>query len=382
MNALSTPTLSPTAQLALDTIHQRSVSGIPAWLINPMEHSIIDCLAGEPASTYRSAPEPTYLKMLRNAGCCLMDQYIPDNPLTMGSDGYEAGTLRSATTGVDAILVDGLLIDSPEAVVAHLEQQAFPSLQNAVASFDEDARVREIIEGERTIQSRIGPTMLKTGYDFLLFPKMKYGTYGYENYFMAFALYPEVIERDFSLQADLAVLNSRAALRAYSEGYLPPLYRLDHDMADSRGTLVDVRWLDRLWFPHFARALAPLLNSEVKLIWHCDGNLSQMVPRLLEVGIKGFQGFQYEDGMDYEKICALKTRDGEPLFIIAGVSVTRTLPNGNPADVKREMAWLVENGPKVGLVLGCSSSIAPGVPLENILTLVDGFSHYRQHGRR
>lgn len=27
----------------------------------------------------------------------------------------------------------------------------------------------------------------------------------------------------------------------------------------------------------------------------------QMVPRLLEVGIKGFQGFQYEDGWSVKK---------------------------------------------------------------------------------
>jgi uroporphyrinogen decarboxylase len=152
-------------------------------------------------------------------------------------------------------------------------------------------------------------------------------------------------------------------------------------MADSRGTLVDVRSLDRIWFPHFARCLEPLLKSEVKLIWHCDGNLSEMVPRLLEVGLSGFQGFQYEDGMDYEAICKLKTRAGESLFIQAGVSVTRTLPQGNPDDVRREMKWLVEQGPRIGLVLGVSSSIAPGVPWENLQALIEGFHYYRDHGR-
>ena len=132
---------------------------------------------------------------------------------------------------------------------------------------------------------------------------------------------------------------------------------------------------------HFARCLAPVLRTGVKLIWHCDGDLSLMVPRLLDVGLKGFQGFQYEDGMDYERICRMKTRDGEELFIIAGVSVTRTLPMGSPADVRREMRWLVERGPKAGLVLGCSSSITPGVPWENLRVLLEGFAFYRAHGR-
>jgi uroporphyrinogen decarboxylase len=152
-------------------------------------------------------------------------------------------------------------------------------------------------------------------------------------------------------------------------------------MADSRGTLVDIATLDRIWFPHFARCIQPFLDAGVTLIWHCDGNLSRMVPRLLDCGLKGFQGFQYEDGMDYRKICALKDRDGNDLLIIAGVSVTRTLPHGTPDDVRKEMKFLVENGPRTGLFPGASSSIAPGVPWENLKTLQEGFAQYRKHGR-
>lgn len=73
---------------------------------------------------------------------------------------------------------------------------------------------------------------------------------------------------------------------------------------------------------------------------------------------------------------------GEPLVIIAGVSVTRTLPYGSPDDVRREMKWLVEKGPRAGLFLGASSSIAPGVPWANVQALVEGFHHYRINGRQ
>jgi len=379
---MQTPTsLSPTAQLALDAIFRRPARGIPIWLINPMEHRMIDRLAGVPEGTYRQEPEPTYLRMLVRSGCCFVDQFIPRNPLSMGSGGYETATPHTATTGAARIEVDGMVIDSPEAVVAHFERFEFPRLQAAVADFDESECARAILQEERRVQAALGPSLLKTGYRFVTFPMLAYYTYGYENYFMAFALYPEVLERHFALQADLALLINRAALRAIREGDLPPLFRLDHDMADSRGTLVDIRSLDRLWFPHFARCLAPLVAGGVRLIWHCDGNLSQMVPRLLEIGIQGFQGFQYEDGMDYEKICALRTRDGEPLLIVAGVSVTRTLPHGTPDDVRRELRWLVEHGPRTGLFLGASSSIAPGVPWENLRALVDGFLYYQEHGR-
>jgi uroporphyrinogen decarboxylase len=145
--------------------------------------------------------------------------------------------------------------------------------------------------------------------------------------------------------------------------------------------LVNVKTLDKIWLPHFTRAIRPLIDGGIRAIWHCDGNLMDLVPRLLEAGIAGFQGFQYEDGMDYKKICRMKDRNGNPLLIIAGVSVTRTLPHGTPEDVAKEMKWLVENGPKVGLFLGGSSSIAPGVKIENLKALVEGFRYYREHGR-
>ena len=68
-------------------------------------------------------------------------------------------------------------------------------------------------------------------------------------------------------------------------------------------------------------------------------------------------------------------------MIWAGVSVTRTLPFGTRDDVVRELDWLVEHGPRVGLVLGASSSITPATNRDNVRTLVEGLEYYREHGR-
>ena len=371
---------SENAQLAMDTILQQPRTGIPSWLIHIMEHEIIDHFAGVPAGTYVREPHATYLAMQRAIGTCLLDQYLAENPLTLGSHGYE-GAEKGATTGADTVVVDGTEISSPEDVVDHLEAVEFPRIRARLKDFDADARYREVVEREQELQQKIGPTMLKTGHGFVSFPGFAYGTYGYVHYFTAYALYPEVIERHFSLQADLALLSNRAIARGYTEGELPPLYRLDHDMADSSGTLASMQSIERLWLPHFTRSIRPLVDAGVRLLWHCDGNLMAMVPRLLEAGISGFQGFQYEDGMDYEGICRMKARDGRDLIIIAGVSVTRSLPLGTPRDVSREVKWLVENGPPTGLFLGGSSSVAPGVPLANLEAMVEGIQHYRKRGR-
>ena len=372
------------AQLALDTIAMRPTRGlaIGGFGINDMQWSHLETLSGNPPGSYPREPVRVYREFQLAAGVCFIDQWIPENPLSMKDQGYGEDTARGATTGGGEIVRDGMVIDSPEAAVAHMEQVLFPQWEQWRRDLEANAedRVRKLIAGEVEVQQLLGMNILKGPYGgFFSFPGFLYGHYGYANYFMAYALYPEVIERGFKIHADASVLHNRIAARAILEGGLPRLLRLDHDMADSRGTLVDVKTLDKLWFPHFARSIQPLLDAGIRLIWHCDGNLMQMVPRLLEVGLGGFQGFQYEDGMDYEKICRMTDRNGQPLFIIGGVSVTRTLPHGTPADVKREIDWLVAKGPKLGLILGCSSSIAPGVPLENIKTLIAGFRHYREH---
>ncbi|MCC6444717.1 MAG: hypothetical protein IT210_14820 [Armatimonadetes bacterium] len=371
---------SERAQLALDTILMKPVKGIPSWLLNPMEHDHIERIAGASPGDYMKSPVKVYNDFQRAAGTCMLDQYIPENPLSMGSKGYE-GAERGATTGAEKIVLNDMEIHSPEAVVEHMEKFVFPALRQAALDFDEESYARSIAKSEAEIQESLGPDILKTPYGYISFPGFAYGSYGYANYFMAYVLYPEVMEKHFSLQADYARRINRAVARAFEENDLPPLHRIDHDMADSRGTLVHVKTLDKLWFPHFARSLEPMLKTGVRMIWHCDGNLMEMVPRLLECGLHGFQGFQYEDGMDYEKICRMKTRDGESLLIVAGVSVTRTLPMGTPGDVKREMEWLVANGPKTGLFLGASSSICPGIPWENMKTFVEGLKYYQRQDR-
>jgi len=374
------------ARLVWDTLAMKPTRGIPAWIVHVMDIPFMEKSTGHKSGAFAQDPEKVYLDFQRHAGGCYIDQYIPDNPLIMGSAGYEETATRTATTGAGDVTLDGMTIDSPEAVIEHMERFVFPERARRIETFDPDdpTIIGQLIEQECAIQRKFGTNLLKGPFadGFQSFPTFLNYVYGYENYFMAYALYPEVMEKDFSQKADLSILENKAAARAIIEGGLPRLIRLDYDMADSRSTLVDIKSLDKIWFPHFARAIQPFLDAGIRLIWHCDGNLMQMVPRLIEVGIRGFQGFQYEDGMDYERICRMTDRDGESLLIIAGVSVTRTLPLGTPDDVRNEIKWLVEQGPKTGLILGASSSIVPGTKHENIRACIEALHYYREHGRR
>jgi hypothetical protein len=306
--------------------------------------------------------------------CC--DQFILQDPL-LGNEGWAEDNRPRA------LELDGIALDSPEAVCAHLERVAWPRLRQRIAEFEQNApRLREdYVRHMRAQQALLAP-VVKAPYEAVQDkPGLQYYAYGYEPYFMFYALYPEMAEKSFALEADYAALNNALLAQAIVEEGYPPVVRVDHDMTDARGPLVNIQTLDERWFPHFERAMRPLLDRGLRLLWHCDGNVNLFIPRLLDLGFAGFQGFQYEFGMDYPAIARLKTREGDPLTLIMGASVTTTLVFGTPDEVRREVDWLVENSGEATLMLGASSSICGGTPWENIDALVQSLKYYQEHGK-
>ena len=361
------------AKRAYDCINRKETSGIPTGLLHIMEHSVIERIAKASPGDYKKDPHGVYVKMLQNAGVSMVDQYLAENPLRIGDKGHENISQNTS------IVLDGILIDSPESVIEHIERYKIPQLIKSIEEFNPASCAQSVINAESRTQQLLGDDILKAGYGNIIFPYLSYAAYGYENYFMAYALYPEVIDKYFTLQGVYAKKNNKAVVDAFITAGLPKYHRLDHDMASSRGLLVDWHSLERAWYPAFIESISPAVKADFTLLWHCDGNLMEMVPYLLEAGVNGFQGFQYEDGMDYIKICSLRAKDKKSMVIQAGVSVTRELPLGAPADVSKQIKFLVENGPKTGLFLSFSSSCTPGVPFENIKTALEGFEYYRTH---
>ena len=88
--------LPESAQLALDTILRRPTEGVPGKTLFLMQHAHIERLAGVGPGDYVRDPESVYLAMQRAVGTCLVDQWIPENPLTMGDAGYEPDSDRRA----------------------------------------------------------------------------------------------------------------------------------------------------------------------------------------------------------------------------------------------------------------------------------------------
>ncbi len=293
--------------------------------------------------------------------------------------------------GADLIL--GLILPQPDAVsygpLANQGQVRFhspedvrdyaaalPSPESVSESFDADA-VREAYRrtmrnGQRACGGMLWiPSGIHTNcavFDFA-------ADFGNENYLMALTLYPEALDRLFARDAERAFLANRAVAEATRSDGLTPCVWTGTDICDNRGPVVDPALLEQIYFPRLRRSLEPLHEAGLTIIWHADGNIMPLAPRLLECGVDGFQGFQEKAGtpVDVEALSEMRTRRGRKPVLIGSVPTTTTLPFGTPDDVRREVARCVALARRRGggFLLNASSSVGPEVPKENLYALFE-----------
>jgi len=228
-------------------------------------------------------------------------------------------------------------------------------------------KLRDMARGEMLFISGFGQADFMGGYN----------RWGYVNYLSALALYPEYLDRYYAYSAEQGRLTNIAIAHAIEKYGLAHFVYSGQDICFNDGPICSVETLDKIYFPHLARAVEPLHEAGIKVIWHCDGNILPILDQLIEVvGVAGFQGFQEETGCTLERIAARWTRDGEKLILWGSISVTTTLPFGTVEDVKRDVERCFKvAAPGGGFGLAPTSSILPETPLKNILAMY-------QHGQR
>ena len=266
---------------------------------------------------------------------------------------------------------------SPEDVRDRIE--SLPDPDTLERNFDVEAyadgyargilNLRDMARGEILFISGFGQADFMGGYG-----------WGYENYLGALALYPEHLERYFAYTGEQGRLTNISIARAIKKYNLAPFVYSGQDICYNDGPLCSVEMLDKLYFPNLAKAVEPLHQAGIGLIWHCDGDVRPILKQLINVvGVAGFQGFQEETGCTLEHVASHRTRNGEKLILWGSISVTTTLPFGTVEDVKRNVERCFRiAAPGGGFALASTSSILPETPLENILAI---YEHGQKFGK-
>lgn len=364
-------------EIAWRTLQKENVEEpciITAWC---MKRSFFQELTHRENIYTKEAPDLVIEAFIR-AGANLCPQFIMPSPVAdrehMAYDPFEAGKPGNRKAGEPEDRKAGNP-NSPEDVRDLID--AMPDPDTLERDFDVEAtaeayaghimNLRDMARGEMLFISDFGQADFMGGYN----------RWGYVNYLSALALYPEYMDRFYAYSGEQGRLRNIAIVRAIEKYNLAPFVYGGQDICFNDGPICSVEMLDKIYFPHLARAIEPLHEAGIGIIWHSDGNILPILDQLINiVGVSGFQGFQEETGCKLERIAARRTRDGEKLILWGSISVTTTLPFGTVDDVKRDVERCFRvAAPGGGFGLAPTSSILPETPLDNILAIY-------QHGQR
>ena len=121
--------------------------------------------------------------------------------------------------------------------------------------------------------------------------------------------------------------------------------------------------------PRLARLFAPFVERGLPVLMHSDGDIGQIVPDLVEIGLTALNPVQPEV-IDHAWLHA--EFDGRLAFY-GGVSTQTVLPHGTPAEVREAaqtcVATLAPGG--TGLILAPSHRLMTDVPMANVEALLD-----------
>jgi hypothetical protein len=184
---------------------------------------------------------------------------------------------------------------------------------------------------------------------------------------MATALYPESVERIWWEDSVICRARNRILASLILEYELPPVVFTGHDICYNSGPMCSPGFLRKSYWPHARYSVEPFLDAGIRLIQHCDGNVMPIVDDIVGAGFSGFQGFQYEVGVDPYELASRRGPRGERMLFMAGLSCSRTLPFGSMKDVREEVEFIFDytDGGK-GLLLFTSNVTGAETPAENL----------------
>ncbi len=124
--------------------------------------------------------------------------------------------------------------------------------------------------------------------------------------------------------------------------------------------------------PRLAKLFAPFRGAGLPVLMHSDGQIREILPDLVEIGLTTYNPVQPEV-IDH---AWLKSTFGEQLAYYGGVSTQTILPYGNPEDVKQAVYECASKlAPKdTGLVIAPSHRMMTDIPIENIEAMLDAFT--------
>ena len=226
---------------------------------------------------------------------------------------------------------------------------------NRPALYEEAERVIQAFKDEYWIVGVTVTTIFETAW----------ALRGYEQMLMDFVANPDLAEHILNIPYQYHL----TAAKKLVEMGVDMLWTGD-DVGMQTGMLFSPKVWRKFFKSKMANFIASLkaINPQVKVAYHSDGNVSAIIPDLIEIGLDVLNPIQ-PACMDPAE---LKQKYSDRLCFWGSMDEQHTLPFGSPQDVRNEvLARLKTLGKNGGLILGPTHHVQLDTPMENFWAMVN-----------
>lgn len=224
-------------------------------------------------------------------------------------------------------------------------------------------QVEEAHRKELPALAFVWPTAFETGF------KLR----GREQFFMDIAYHDEWFEVFLDYLVEASIIDLRIAVEAGAD-----ICGIGDDLGSQRGLLISPDCWRSVFKPRLKKIIDSVRNKsrETAFFLHSDGDIRDIIPDLIEIGIDILNPIQPEV-MDPAEIKNLYGRD---LVFWGGISVQQTLPFGNPEEVADEVRLRMESiGRDGGYIISPSHMLNEDIPWENVAAFFDAIGKYGKY---
>jgi hypothetical protein len=187
---------------------------------------------------------------------------------------------------------------------------------------------------------------------FFWFPRRLFGI---EGHLFAFYDQPELMRR---MNRDLCAFNLRV-LEELFPIIKPDFVGLAEDMSYNLGPMLSHELFNEFLLPNYQQITAYTKSSNTRILVDSDGDVSRMIPWLLEAGLEGVYPLERQAGVDVNQI-----RHDYPDFIMLG-GYDKMVMNKGEAAIRAEFERILPAMRQGRYIPSVDHQTPPGVSLED-----------------
>ncbi|MEM3648345.1 MAG: uroporphyrinogen decarboxylase family protein [Thermoproteota archaeon] len=199
---------------------------------------------------------------------------------------------------------------------------------------------------------------------------------GMENMFVKMHTEPEIVDAVFEQVVGYYEAVNRKIFEEAAD--LIDIFFIGNDLGTKHGPMISEKLFRRFVLPHLKRLVDLGHSYGLKVMLHCCGGFSELIPAMVEIGLDGLHAVQPScRGMDLRK---LKKEYGDKILFNGAIDST-WLIFGTPEFVQAKTREVLEiMMPGGGYVAGASHDyILEETPVENVLTMFDTVHVYGRY---